>query len=562
MVRGKFPCLNCDKTYSSKPNLIKHFLKIHPKNSLTELRIYRRRKLKCPLCEIHAPNFIRFKLHCQESHQICLDMHYYKFDSKQKFFLWKNAMEVKENSLFIKACADKLSTNRSTVTAHFQCHRSGYYRPRAMNRKRKMKLQGSQKINAHCPGKIQAVFNSNGTVRVTYCSTHLGHKTDLAHLRLTLEERKAIAMKIAAKIPFEKIIEEVQVTAKNGIKRKHFLTKHDLFNIQAQFGLKDIESFNQPENEDLQNINQNGVLFSEENVDYEYEEPETFDPSADFNSDDSLHEFDAIEENEECRDSDSSDTNCKSVTKYSNNRTDLDGDVERNIKVVSGIQKSTVQSSDLFDINHRTKNSICLDYSTDLTNIGPRDCGSRELEEMKTELIQNITNVVNNLHSFNEIKLVRNQLQSIVSVINLKRDEISKQPSSTIPTSSKFSNSRPTTCTLPSLTKENQKNVIPPLQLISSPSVMNKETQTLPQKFLVFTSNSLKQFGSGLAAPQKQIFNSSSKLVSVVKNVTLVKQSNTTASTLKNNSPSQKQIIVHAVKLKDQANQRSGTSEK
>ncbi|KAJ4442375.1 hypothetical protein ANN_03961 [Periplaneta americana] len=60
---------------------------------------------------------------------------------------------------------------------------------------------------------------------------------ELAHLTLPSCERKNIASKIAAKVPFEAILDDVQSSVEDEIKRKHLVTKQDLRNIIREFCL-------------------------------------------------------------------------------------------------------------------------------------------------------------------------------------------------------------------------------------------------------------------------------------------------------------------------------------
>lgn len=73
---------------------------------------------------------------------------------------------------------------------------------------------------------------------VKFVKTHVGHEHDLGHLTLSLTERKSLAQKIASKIPFDAILDEVADSIPiSNLKRMHFLTKKDLHNIESSFNL-------------------------------------------------------------------------------------------------------------------------------------------------------------------------------------------------------------------------------------------------------------------------------------------------------------------------------------
>lgn len=58
---------------------------------------------------------------------------------------------------------------------------------------RALKYKGTQKIKGCCPAEIIVEKCINGTVEVVYFSTHIGHENQLAHFRLSREDRKKLA---------------------------------------------------------------------------------------------------------------------------------------------------------------------------------------------------------------------------------------------------------------------------------------------------------------------------------------------------------------------------------
>lgn len=76
-----------------------------------------------------------------------------------------------------------------------------------------------------CPAGI-TVLKGNGAVNVRFRKTHIGHDVDLGHLNLTLAERQSLAEKLAAKIPFDAILDDVRNSiSETGRERLHLLKK-------------------------------------------------------------------------------------------------------------------------------------------------------------------------------------------------------------------------------------------------------------------------------------------------------------------------------------------------
>ncbi|ERL94932.1 hypothetical protein D910_12204, partial [Dendroctonus ponderosae] len=149
--------------------------------------------------------------------------------------IWFSNTQKESLTQFI-AEKTSVSTNETNVT--YICHRSGFYKSRSLG-VRHLKSQGTKKINEYCPAGIQVVIdNERGNHEITFVRTHVGHQNDLSHLFLTKEERTMIATKIAMKIPFDAILDDIRdsVTA-SYLERLHLLTKKDVFNIEACFNL-------------------------------------------------------------------------------------------------------------------------------------------------------------------------------------------------------------------------------------------------------------------------------------------------------------------------------------
>ena len=89
--------------------------------------------------------------------------------------------------------------SREQAVTYLICHRSGHYKPTMKDqsmRKRKMKPQGSCKMNGYCTAGIKLLKNlESGEVKCEICHTHYGHPLDngaIPHLRVNNVLRKII----------------------------------------------------------------------------------------------------------------------------------------------------------------------------------------------------------------------------------------------------------------------------------------------------------------------------------------------------------------------------------
>ncbi|KAJ8964102.1 hypothetical protein NQ314_005127 [Rhamnusium bicolor] len=80
--------------------------------------------------------------------------------------------------------------------------------------------------------------SATGTCKVVYLKTHVGHRNELCHLTIPKKQREALAAKIAQKIPFGDILNEVRDSVSNEkLERLHLLTRKDLHNIVSTFNM-------------------------------------------------------------------------------------------------------------------------------------------------------------------------------------------------------------------------------------------------------------------------------------------------------------------------------------
>lgn len=154
------------------------------------------------------------------------------------FDVWKQNMEKKTNSWFVKATGKKGAIH--STTTYYYCNRSGYFTSHCKN-KRHLKAQGSSKLNTYCTAAIIVRETHDDKIVVQYYPTHYGHTTMLGHLRISQNERLAIAGKLLQGVAFERIIDDVRTSMDTSINRIHLITRKDIANIQRAYGLQEAQ---------------------------------------------------------------------------------------------------------------------------------------------------------------------------------------------------------------------------------------------------------------------------------------------------------------------------------
>lgn len=240
-VTKKPKCIECNKCFTNNSVFNEHMILCHGGKDIRVTKL--RTRYKCPLCSVNVKDRELFETHILKSHEIRLQKHYYKFKNQSHFLAWKRKVEKETTSSYVKPTKTVWKQKKMVLeetnpcvskkagVAYYMCHRSGNtIFTKESERKRRSKVQGSVKINAYCPAKMWTEFKPNGTVRVAYCPTHVGHECEAYYTRLTDEERKMLASKIASNIPYDVILDEIRNSAEssNNISRMHLLTKENL----------------------------------------------------------------------------------------------------------------------------------------------------------------------------------------------------------------------------------------------------------------------------------------------------------------------------------------------
>lgn len=224
----KLKCDLCDKSFKCMASVKTHRRRHHNLYLITKTH-------KCPLCreEFERKNGNK---HFESKHNLILEKERLEFNNYDEFCEWKKSIEKETSSYFAKQ-----TTQTSNGTSHhfFICHRSGTYRPRVGEKKRKLKAKGSRKIDGYCPATIKVTQVKGGLCHVAFQAQHIGHENEIKHLNLTLEERKHIAEMLESGLSIDVILNDIRNSVtENSSQRLLLITKKDLYNIRASF-LKD-----------------------------------------------------------------------------------------------------------------------------------------------------------------------------------------------------------------------------------------------------------------------------------------------------------------------------------
>ncbi|XP_069582362.1 uncharacterized protein [Ranitomeya imitator] len=233
MAENKPTCAVCAKTFTQKCSLNVHMRNVH------DMEVGLGGPLACPLCDSRVQFYEDLAGHMEEKHGMPMEKEELAFACMEDFKAWKKKEENENRSLYVKHSGSKLLANGKKRTL-FHCNRDGSYRSRVgTDRKKKLKSQGSCKIEARCPSFI-IVKEGAENVRVTFYKRHVGHSMSLGHRTLSRDDCTEIAGLLESGRPLLTILDLVRDSCLNSehFQRIHLLTKMDMRNITTEFNLK------------------------------------------------------------------------------------------------------------------------------------------------------------------------------------------------------------------------------------------------------------------------------------------------------------------------------------
>ncbi|CAB0003545.1 unnamed protein product [Nesidiocoris tenuis] len=234
-----FTCAHCNRRYKTKVSLRRHLASIEAGNHKRKSSL----KVNCALCPALCCKSEMVE-HYENDHDKTIEKELIKFRSEDEFLRWKHRIENETTARFTKIRKNRIIKD-GTTESFYRCHRDGTYKPRGQNL-RHLKKMGSNKINGHCPAKMQVWIDRYHEVSVMFVKTHVGHDMEITRLTLTKQERDHIAQQLALQVPFDAILQacrESAVGAEN-IRRMNLLTRKDLYNIESSYCLSKLTSRN------------------------------------------------------------------------------------------------------------------------------------------------------------------------------------------------------------------------------------------------------------------------------------------------------------------------------
>lgn len=238
---GKFSkCPLCHKEFSTSGSLSKHKKRVHKvMPDPTKLsRVGRQVKCGEQDCTYIATRRDDMRDHLVVEHGLSLVEVQEEFESMADFREWMDLVSRANRTQF----AARASDTQARATVHrYVCHRSGLSNLKTTARQRRVKSQGSCKMGGWCTAYLNArECLLTGAVRVNGCLTHYGHDMDVAHLRISAADRRAILAEIRRGVPFDRILENIRSDFPQDsreITRTHLITMGDIRNIAVAEGL-------------------------------------------------------------------------------------------------------------------------------------------------------------------------------------------------------------------------------------------------------------------------------------------------------------------------------------
>uniref|UniRef100_A0A8D9EC47 C2H2-type domain-containing protein n=1 Tax=Cacopsylla melanoneura TaxID=428564 RepID=A0A8D9EC47_9HEMI len=230
-----FSCNECSASFKYKSGLNKHNRKKHEK------KIQQRQdaNMFCFMCNESFCYTEHLRSHLTGEHDINLEVQKLTFDSFSEFELWRKEVEHESNIKYIQANGTKRAKDKDTI--YLRCNRTGVYRDRkSLNSSKKMKIQGTCKINNHCTSSmVVELFKATNSVQVKFFKDHFGHDIELQHLPLSSVDKDLIVCKLLSGASADTVVNEIRdsMTGTDKCERIHLVTKKHVKRIGQCFGV-------------------------------------------------------------------------------------------------------------------------------------------------------------------------------------------------------------------------------------------------------------------------------------------------------------------------------------
>ena len=228
-IDNRFHCSICDSSYTRRNDLKKHMEKKHQQT------IYRGDSV-CLQCDYRAVHIERLREHLSAVHSIPMDLETLDFKTFEE---WKCDLEETTKCSYIKQ-SGVASTQLEEQVQFYKCNRSGKFKTARVGRRRS-KSSGSCKTEMNCTSFLRASLLDDGSVKVTLCRTHYGHKIEMEHIRFNKRQRNEVAAKLAQGISRDKILDDIRDNVGYDFRKIHLLDRNDIRNIKDCYNIDSIK---------------------------------------------------------------------------------------------------------------------------------------------------------------------------------------------------------------------------------------------------------------------------------------------------------------------------------
>ncbi|GFQ68115.1 uncharacterized protein TNCT_18461 [Trichonephila clavata] len=144
------------------------------------------KQVRCNICSVELISKKALVDPIDLVHNITIEKDTHNFNTLEDFKLWKETIKKQTTSLYVMNTRSKSDKTGGKIV-YFYCHCNGYYNTRG-DKKRNMKIAGSNKINGNCPTKMKVYEDIESKVTVEFTKTHVGHGIDLGQMKITRGE--------------------------------------------------------------------------------------------------------------------------------------------------------------------------------------------------------------------------------------------------------------------------------------------------------------------------------------------------------------------------------------